>query len=317
MKKLYVCLYVCLLLLSCDDGKIEVASFDFDSTNLKSCNEGIANSFFLYAIKDKRAIIIKIKEVNLENQLSPVIAPLVIDGLNQVTYREYAGNIANDNICGFPTNVSVPLEKEWKGVGGFIKIETTIAKSDPSATGATNYDSYNHKITLVNPSFENGVGGQQKADFIFLGAYNKPNLNRFADFTPNLILKKCVAGNNFYKLNNNQSLVLNVDNNIFRTNILDAPKTITIDGINNKFLFRVHNATQLDASFCGTVPPVTSIIDSWNARNGGIIEVVTSSVSGSVPPQFTHRVRLINVELVKGDLFFNLGSSYLLGSFLQ
>ena len=307
-----------IFLSSCDDGKIEVASFDFTATNLKSCNEGIPGSFFLYTIKDKRAMIIKISETNFENQISNIIPPLTIDGTNKVTYREYAGNISNDNICGFPTNVSVALEKEWRGVGGTIKIETAISKSENVAAGSSSYDSYNHTITLINPSFDNGTGGQQKSDIIFLGAYTKPNLNKLVDFTADLILKKCPTSNNYFKISNNQSLVLNVDNTIFDTSILDTPKTRIIDGTNNKFTFWVHNSPQSISSFCGAFPPAsTSILENWSARNAGTIEVVTTTVPGSNPVRFKHTVKLLNVVVEKSPLFFILGTSYSLGSFEQ
>ena len=316
MHKIFLVLFSIFLLISCDDGKIEVASFDFKDSTLKSCSEGIPANFFLYSIKDKRAMIIKIPENNFENQLENIIPPLVIDGINKVSYREYVGTISNDNICGFPTNVSVGLEKEWQGVGGFIKIETGISRTDNLTTGASSYDTYNHTISLINPSFTNNAGGQQKADIIFLGAYSKPNLNRLVDFTPILTLKKCSSGNFFFKLSNNQSLALNVDNTIFSTALLDTPKTKIIDNVNNKFVFRVHSAQQSDASFCGTFPPIaSSIIENWTARNGGTIEVVTTSISGSNPPAYKQTVRLLNVVLEKGSLSFSLGNSYLLGSF--
>lgn len=304
--------------MSCDDGKIEVASFDFKDSTLKSCSEGIPANFFLYSIKDKRAMIIKIPESNFENQLVNIIKTIVIDGTNKVSYREYVGNISNDNICGFPTNVSVGLEKEWQGAGGIIKIETGISRNDNTATGASSYDTYNHTVSLINPSFTNNAGGQQKADIIFLGAYSKPNLNKLIDFTPILNLKKCPSENNFYKLNSNQSLVLNVDNTIFNTSLLDAPKTKIIDNVDNKFVFRVHTTSQIDASFCVAFPPIaSSIVENWTARNGGTIEVVTTSIPGSNPPKFKQTVRLLNVVLEKDPLSFSLGNSYLLGSFEQ
>ena len=316
--KYFIYFFILLsVLTACDDGKVDVASFDFNGSTIKSCNEGIANNFFLYTIKDNRSIIIKIPELNFENQLVSVIAPITIGTDKIVTYREYASSVTDNNICGFPTIVNIPLIKEWSGIGGTIEIETRIVKSPENPiTLATSYDSYNHQIRLVNPSFASTDGTQQRADFIVLGTYNKPNLNRLFDFLPNQNLKKCTPSGAFFKISNNQTLALEVDNTIFGLANLGVPKTRQINGTNNKFNFRVHNATQNDAGFCGSLSLANnpSVVENWTARNGGIIEVI-SATDPLNQGQFKHTIRLINVVLENGLLNFSLGNDYKLGSF--
>lgn len=315
MQRIFLYLLISVLLFSCDDGKIEVASFDFAGASIKSCNEGVVNNFFVYTIKDNRAIIIKIPENSFTNQVTTPIQSLTISGANTVTYRDYASNISDANICGFPTLVNTPLIKEWNGIGGQIEIETNIVKSENTTTGATLYDSYNHKIKLVNTSFVNTDGGQQRADQIILGAYNKPNLYRLFDFVPNDNVRKCTATGPFYKISSSQTLVLDVDNSIFSTTNLGIPKIRLINGSTNKFTFRAFFAPQTDASVCSTTaPPANTIAETWTARNGGTIEVTTAT-DPTNPGQFKHSIRLINVVLEKGTLNFSLGNDYKFGSF--
>ena len=321
MKKFFSALCFLFLLSACDDGDIEIASFDFSASTVKVCQAGIPGNFYLYVIKDKRALILKIPESNFNNQLLPPIKLLTIDAINQATYREYAGTVSDDNICGFPTNVSLGLQKEWNGVGGTIQIETSVAKVENAADGSSRYPTYNHRISLINPSFNNGAGGEQKMDLIEFGTYSKINENNLNDFTP-ITLKKCATSTYFYKSSGRQSLELSVDSSIFSTTILDVVKTRVINGSTNKFLFKVFNANVSDPFFCAaTVPATPTIAETWTARNGsattGIIEVITTSVPGTNPQQYLHRITLKNLIVENNGLFFNFDVAYNLGFFEQ
>ncbi len=322
MKKFLVAFCFLFLISACDDGDIEIASFDFLNSTVKVCQAG-TNNFFLYTYKDKRALILKIPETAFENKLDPSIKLLTINATNEAIYREYVGNVADDNICAFPTNVSLGLEKQWSGVGGTIKIETSISKTEDLLTGVSRYATYNHRITLINPSFSNGAGGEQKMDLIEFGTYSKPNENNLNNFVviPNEI-KKCTANTFFYKTNARQALELTVDSTIFSTSILDTPKVRFINGTTNKFLFKVFNANVPDTYFCTTTVPVTpNVVELWTGQNGtnttGIIEVITSSIPATSPQQFKHQIRLKKVSVEKSGLSFNFGNDYDLGFFIQ
>ena len=236
---------------------------------------------------------------------------------------ENIGNVSDDNICGFPTNVTLGLQKEWNGVGGTIKIETSIAKVENLTNGTTRYANYNHRISLINPSFNNAAGGEQKMDLIEFGTYSKINENNLNDFTP-VSPKRC--GTNLaylFKSSARQSLELFVDNTIFDTTILDSPKTRFINGTTNRFLFKNFNANVGDAYFCANLVPATpTISENWRARNGtttttGVIEVVTSTIPGTNPQQFKHDIKLKNVVMENGSLFFSLGNNYDFGSAIK
>ena len=311
-----------LLTSACDDGEIEVASFDFVGSNVKVCQVGVPDNFYLYVIKGKRALILKIPESNFDNNITATKF-ITIDANNEAIYREYAGNVAENNICGFPTNVSLGLEKQWNGVGGVIQIETTIEKSEDLLTGITRYSNYNHRITLINPSFNNGAGGEQKMDLIEFGTYSKSNENSLNNFiiTPNEI-KKCTGNTYFFKTNARQALELTVDNTIFSIANLGIPKTRTINGTSNKFLFKIFSANISDAYFCASpIPATPNIVETWIGRNGtattGIIEVVTSTIPATNPQQYKHQIKLKNMIVDKTNLFFNFGNDYDLGFFVQ
>lgn len=322
MKNVLIVLSFLFLFASCDDGDIDIASFDFEGADVKTCQVGIPDNFYLFSTKDKRALILKLPESVFNNQLINPIQNITINASNQVIYREYVGDVADNNICGFPTNVSLGLVKEWNGVGGTIRIETSIAKTENTTDASSRYVNYNHRITFINPSFDNGAGGEQKMDFIEFGTYSKINENNLNDFTA-VSPKRCGANIRYlFKSSARQSLELTVDNTIFNTSSLDMPKTRLIDGNANKFSFKNFNSNVGDAYFCTPIPAATpTIAETWNARNGnglnGVIEVVSSSIPGTNPQQFRHQITLRNVTVENGNLFFSLGNAYDFGSIIQ
>jgi hypothetical protein len=299
MKKLVAVFVLSVLLFSCDDGNLDVASFDFKDTNPQVCNSGV-NGFFLFNIKDKRALILKIPESNFNNSLDNLSNTLEISSSNELFYREYVGAVATNNICGSPTSANLNLAKQWSAKGGTIKITTTLSKPDPGSDGSTNYNSV---ITLTNVVFDTG-NGEQRNDVIDLGTYTRRNPNILS---PNItsIFNRC-SNNSYNSYFSNQALLLKVDPTIFDTTILDTPKTRPINGTTNTVVYNVYNIAVSNANFlCNpSNPPLATdptIIESWVADNAvganGQIEVTTTTVVGSNPVKYRHKIVFKGINL--------------------
>ncbi len=294
-----------ILLFSCDDGKLDVVSFDFKDTNPKVCNVGVANSFFLFNIKDKRALILKIPESTFNTSLSNVSNVLNISSTNELFYREYVDVVGVNNICGSPTSANLNLAKEWPATGGTIKITTTLSKTDPQADGSTSYTNYNSVITLTNVVFNTG-NGEQRNDVINLGTYSKPNPNVFTPFTGPV--NKC-NDNSFNVIFSNRAMILKVDSSIFDTSVLDTPKTKVINGTTNSVTFTSYNtsiAPLTSNALCASPTSASSsVIESWIANNGdsttGQIQVITSTKPGTNPVKYKHSIVLKGVTVTNKD----------------
>jgi hypothetical protein len=304
-----------LLFSSCNDGNLDVVSFDFTGVSAKSCN---LQKFFIYSIKDKRTFIIEIDEINFKNKVTTVGVPIQvpISGATKVTYREYNEAVNDQTLCSSPPDAGLIRTKEWIATGGTIEITTTAVFDENQTTNASSIASYNHTVVLKNIAFNTGEG-EHKNDIIQFGIYNKPNLYKLAiDQTINPFT--CGINRSvLYKFIGNQTLTLNVDTAIFDTSVLNTPKIRTTNTTNNKLTYRVlstGNIAITSSYFCTTTTPFQEI-EVWTSQiTTGTIQVVTEN---NAPNGFKHTVKLLNVIMENGSLKFRLGNEYLYGIYSQ
>lgn len=322
MKRFFALFTVLFLLANCNDGNIEVASFDFAEAKVASCGVGTTN-FFVYNAKDKRTFIVKIAESNFKNLVTPANNSIVLkidNATNKVIYREYSGSITSETLCAAIPVSSPTVSKEWVAVGGNIVIKTTLVKVE-NKDGSSTISGYNHSISFENIAFETG-NGQQKNDLIEFGKYFTAAVSP-VNFTT-LQTKNCDSNTYFYKYSSNQSLVLSASSSLFDTTILGVAKTQFIDNVNNKLIYAIYNpnsGTLTDDYFCSTALPVfPTIYENWIADNGGDnngvmtgqIQVITASNGVG---KFSHTITLKNINFSKGEIGFKLPSTYIFGIF--
>jgi hypothetical protein len=138
MKSVLSLILVLLFLNSCDDGNINVISFDFSKAKAQSCNMGISGKFFVFSKQDQRTFIIQTSELNFANEVTPEGAPriILINGTtDKVLYREYSDKITDGTICSAIPPVSPVVTKELLAVGGSIVITTTAVTSENATDG--------------------------------------------------------------------------------------------------------------------------------------------------------------------------------------
>ena len=85
MKYLFV-LCIFTLLLSCDDGNLQIETIDFDSVAIDDCgNVAVGQSNVLFKINDDEALILVLPSSALKNQVSE----------RRLFLRRYSGNDSN------------------------------------------------------------------------------------------------------------------------------------------------------------------------------------------------------------------------------
>ena len=314
MKKFFLFLIVVFFVNGCDDGDIDVVSFDFTGVSAKSCN---LQTFFVYTIKGNRTFILQIDESNFKNQITPINTPIKIpiSGTTKILYREYNGTISETTLCSSPPDAALIKTKEWTATGGIIEITTTAVFDENQTLNASTISGYNHTIVFKNIAFNTG-DSEQKNDVIAFGVYNKPNINKLSiDQTINPSI--CGTNKKFlYKFFGNQSLTLNVDDAIFNTAILNTPKVLPLNTTTNKLVFRVLSTgnTVLTANyFCGSTP--FQNIEEWISQPAtGTIQVTTES---NAPNGFKHTIKLLNTIMEGQNLKFRLGNEYTFGVYSE
>lgn len=315
MKKFLILLLTTLIINGCDDGEIEVVTFDFTGVAAKSCN---LQTFFVYAFKDNRTFILQIDDINFKNVVTPSGSPIIVPiaGNTKVTYREYNANISDQTLCSSPPDAGLIRTKEWIATGGIVEITTTAVLDENTSLNSSSIASYNHTIVFKNVAF-NTEEGEQKNDIIQFGIYNKINPNKLT-IEPSLNPIACGTNPNvLYKFSGDQTLTLNLDPTLFDTAVLNTAKVKNIDNATNKLIYRklsTGNTVLTNAYFCSSTVPFQNV-ELWTSQIAtGTIQVITEN---NMPNGYKHTIKLLNVVMEKGDLRFRLGNEYLFGVYTQ
>lgn len=315
MKKLLVLLIFVSLLNSCDDGNMEVQSFDFTAVSTNKC--GAEADFFIYKITGNEALIIKVNEDVFENRVGtdsieiPTNATLI--------YRVYDGPVTTATLCSTVPASTPKVVEEWTSTGGEMKIITNAVKTVVEATGSSRITGFNHTISLTDVTFNTG-NGEQRNDVIPFGTYLTTPTNVVGTF--GVELNRC-DNNMIYSITNNQVLALSLDAATYADLFADVPTTVgspktALLNATNTMNVRIFSLAGLETVICGDPASLPTVIQRWNAEAGvanvsGIISVETTT-NGS---GFDHTVTLKNVIFQNPEdlLEFTFGTSYIFGKY--
>jgi len=321
MKRFFGLLVVLALFISCDDGDMQVESFDFSSVSSAKCGTG-ESDFFIYKTRDNEALILQLSESVFKNAKTPPGAPIIVDinGTSvKVIYRLYSGTVTGNELCTTIPPASPSVVEEWNATGGKIEIITNVVQPRNDTTGANFITGFSHTITFRNITFNTGSGTQTNEELSF-GSYVTSVIPP-ADFTP-LEVKSCEGKSVIYKNSGPQALTLTFDPAVFTTLFANAstptnaPRIQLVDGANT-ITYRRFNTSINEDDFCnGTTP---TLLESWMAKEGvsavsGIIEVSTTTIGAD----FEHTITLRNVIFKNNtdDLEFTFGTNYVLGTYI-
>lgn len=146
MKKIAFILTLSLLFISCDDGDLTLASFNFENVAIEKCS----SKNIVFQKKNKETLLLEIPEDSFENEVTPAGEPRIINisSLNKVSYRNYSENIVSNTICSDLPPATPIVTKEWLATGGTIEVITTEQLND-----IDELIGYLHTITFKNMNF--------------------------------------------------------------------------------------------------------------------------------------------------------------------
>lgn len=149
MKKLFAVLFI-LLVSSCNDGDLEIASFEFEE------KVNFCDAFVLYRLStndSREALIVTLSEDQIINSGTDVISVNVSEnGPYMVSYRIFNETVTSSYFCALIPPVEPKIKKNWQGTGGEI-----LVRNDPvySEDGIT-IIAYNHIIVLQDVVLKSG-----------------------------------------------------------------------------------------------------------------------------------------------------------------
>ncbi len=322
MKRFFGLLVLLMVMGGCDDGDIEVESFDFSTASSVTCGTG-TEDFFIYKINGNEVLLVELDEnANFVNEETEDGLPRTVEipTLGKVIYRLYDGPVNNSTLCSVIPPSNPKVLEEWVAIGGTIEISTNIVNPIIESTGASLITGYNHTITFRNIVFDKGDGEEQRNEEIIFGTYETDN-----PFTPinfdALVVKDCDDSNLLFKFSGNQAITLDLDDETYNSLIVneatltDAPRVAYVNAT-NKFSFRFFNAILNENTLCSGALPAA--LETWTSQNGvegisGIIEVETATNG----PSFIHTITLKKIILQNEDASqtFTFGNAYEFGEY--
>lgn len=317
MKRLLALFLLGFTINACDDGDLTVENIDFTDVTASKCD----TKDVVYKIKDSEMLLIEIPAETFVNDQTPEGTPIsvAISSTVKVKYRQYNGNITDDNICPTIPDANSSLQEEWNAIAGTIQITTTAIKSTNQTTGATRITGYRHYIVFKNITFEKPNGVQTYETYVF-GNYNTTFSALPLSFGEEAQKSSCDT--RVFNISGSELLTLNTANyaSLFENTVTTTPRTALINS-SNAVSYKLYNGAVNDALLCTSTPPdFPAVTQEWNAVDGvenlsGIIEVTTDD-DGLGGVAFRHTIRLKKVTMKKGNSDFYLGDEYLLGSFI-
>ena len=134
--RIRIALVLVLLVISCDDGNIQIESIDFDSASLEYCeSETTISSSVFFKLNTSEAIILELQSGVLKNESSDGTIISTVPGQSQITYRTFSDNISKGYFCDEIPPITPTVVEEILAAGGEVFITTV-----QNAADTTQYD---------------------------------------------------------------------------------------------------------------------------------------------------------------------------------
>lgn len=122
MKKVLMLLII-LLSFSCDDGDLDISSFEFeDEVNL--CGTKDYTLYRLSTNEQREALIVTLTDQQIRKD-EDIVLPVnvTLSGDYTVTYRLFDDQVTDSYFCASVPPVEPTVVKDWRGVSGTIFVE--------------------------------------------------------------------------------------------------------------------------------------------------------------------------------------------------
>lgn len=135
MRILFACA-ILLLIVSCDDGDLQIATIDFDGASLEFCeSETTISSTVFFKLNATETLILELQSGVLKNEASDTTLISSVPSQSQITYRTFSDNVAKGYFCDEIPPTTPSVVEEIVAQGGEVFITTVQNASD-----TTQYD---------------------------------------------------------------------------------------------------------------------------------------------------------------------------------
>ena len=239
MKRILSVLILLLFITACDDGKLTVDIIDFSEGPIQKCT---AKDVF-YKVKGAEMMFIEIPNTTFtENQTlpnTPIEEPL--SSSVKVTYRRYASETSDLNICPSIPSATPNLVEQWNATSGTIQITATAIKSTNTTDNSTRITGYTYNIVFKNITFQKPDGVGQPYETFPFGNYTKPTTELAFGFNQEVDKSTCTGDNRIFDFSVSEVFILDVADytTLFAGAVTTTPRTALINAT-NKLSYRLY-----------------------------------------------------------------------------
>lgn len=134
-----------VLLLSCDDGDLQIETIDFDSVDPQTCEIATVDTKIFFKINDDEALILELESGKLLNEASTDTIESTIGSGSTLTYRLFSDGVTSTYFCSDIPETTPAVTSEIEAKSGTVRINTVGAETDTV--------SFEHTIQLSDVSF--------------------------------------------------------------------------------------------------------------------------------------------------------------------
>ena len=149
MKKIFILFFI-VSTFSCNDGNLDIASFEFEET-INICGE-----FTLYRLstnEHKEVLMVTLTDNQIKNDSIPVLPVSVTKtGSYTVTDRVFNTEVTDSYFCSVVPPSEPKVLKDWRGESGTILVENKPVYDDDGIT----INAWEHIILLKDVVLKSG-----------------------------------------------------------------------------------------------------------------------------------------------------------------
>lgn len=120
--------------------------------------------------------------------------------------------------------------------------------------------------------------------------------------------QSCTTNNLLYKLNDNESLILNVPATTFTNNPTDPGVPTSLDvNATNQVVYSFYDGKVISGNICDLIPPATPNVNSQWKASSGKIEIVTTDIKKLDETNNSTRITGYNNSIVFKNITFDKG----------
>jgi len=119
-----------VLLLSCDDGDLQIDTIDFDSVDAQNCNTATIDTKIFFKINDDEALILELESGKLLNEASTEEIESTIGSGSTLTYRLFSEGVTPTYFCSDVPETSPTVTSEIEAKSGTVIINTVGVETD-------------------------------------------------------------------------------------------------------------------------------------------------------------------------------------------